>query len=133
MFTISHCFSTVKNRELKGCQCHNRTFDSRCLPIYIYIQDCGPGTSSSDQICCADVEESDLNKIVNFSDEDANMGVSEKGTVRESQTEQNKGDHGETERTKGDDAKPKRQVRLDKHGKLRKYMGKFRRRPRHAG
>ena len=104
MFTISLYFSKVKDPGLEGCQCHNRTFENSCLPIYIQVQGCGPGTSSTDQICCADVEEADLNEIVNFSDEDPKMGA-RKAPVRESQTEQNKGDDRETEQTKDGDSK----------------------------
>ena len=172
IFTISIYLSAVKDQSLKGCQCHNRTFENSCRPQYIQVQGCGPGTSSSDHICCTDVDEADLNEIVNFSDEDPKLGVGEEGTVREShtgqnkednreteqnkgdnrETEQNKGDNSETEKNtadnretqqtkgddgkndqnKGDDGKTKSNVLLDKHGKPRRMMGKFRRRPRHG-
>ena len=128
MFTISLYFSKVKDPGLEGCQCHNRTFENSCLPIYIQVQGCGPGTSSTDQICCADVEEADLNEIVNFSDEDPKMGVGEEGKVHESQSEQIKEGDGKTDQNKGGDGKPyKKKVPLDRHGRPRR-MGKFRRR-----
>ena len=56
----------------------------------------------------------------------------EKNTADNRETQQTKGDDGKNDQNKGDDGKTKSNVLLDKHGKPRRMMGKFRRRPRHG-